>query len=720
MLVHRLPGLGTRPFARYLAALGLARVIGEQADPLALFGWSGGVFSLRTTVEDLPDFLLHDYRPTPILSPWNGGSGFGVKDKAPRVYLTRLADSDGERLADYRATITAARRVLQTPGAEAWAKDRLVQELRNWLPENALPWLDAAVVLTSSGAMFPPVIGTGGNDGHLDYSSNFHQRLADVLPELGADPDESRVRIRDLLDGTSDGRLVPAAIGQFDPLAAGGPGSSVHGAAESLVNPWLFVLMVEGVTWFASAPARRLGETRGYAAMPFTVASSADGPIPGAPKEEARGEVWAPIVEQVTVANFRQIMSEARASWQGGTAHTAPAMYGAVHTFGVDRGIAAFERYGLLRRNGLAYVATPLDRVEVREAPEVSLAQRPISQVTAYRRAAGESTAIAARRFDSALTEYLRGPTPTGLLELLGRQTRVEIAATRSFANAQELGPPRHLVGGRAVAAFLAPVLVGSPEARVAAGVASAQMDVDGKPVSLRRLLLGTDTAGTASRPVVLGLGHRPVVDILADLLVWLAQHPHDDPRAERGWLPFSRHRYRTHWPDVHAWASGLLDDRVVGEYLLAFLAIDWTSEGRPEAPRQQVSTVDPDLAVLQAFASAQVIGVGVPVDAASGRQGLGRDWPVRLRAGRVDEVCRHACEVLARNLVRVGSADDATARRYVRRVPPPARGGTQNTPTNSNAARDRGGRLLAALAAPATTGALVRIASADDRVSHR
>ena len=240
MTTHRCPGLASTGLMTYLAALGLAKVVGEQADPAVRFGWTGETFVLHTTVPDPVHFLVSGYRPTPVVSPWNGGSGFGAKDKSQRGFLERLHQSRGDRLALYRVTIEQALDVMgrREAAAGAWDKGRLVQELRNRLPDEALAWLDASVVLTLdlTKPVFPPLIGTGGNDGRLDYSSNFHQRLIDVLPDLGAAPRTSEGWARDLLTGQTTVKLQSAAVGQFDPLGAGGPGSSVFGSADSRVN----------------------------------------------------------------------------------------------------------------------------------------------------------------------------------------------------------------------------------------------------------------------------------------------------------------------------------------------------------------------------------------------------------------------------------------------------------------------------------------------------
>lgn len=60
-------------------------------------------------------------------------------------------------------------------------KEELLLLCRNTLPEPALQWLDAAYVLTDDGAKYPPLLGTGGNDGRLEFTNNFMQRITEVM-----------------------------------------------------------------------------------------------------------------------------------------------------------------------------------------------------------------------------------------------------------------------------------------------------------------------------------------------------------------------------------------------------------------------------------------------------------------------------------------------------------------------------------------------------------
>ncbi len=78
---HVLPGLRPEPLASYLTGLGLIRVVGEQADPDAAAAWAPDGLAVTTTVQDIAAWLAASYVPTPVLSPWNNGSGFGAKDK---------------------------------------------------------------------------------------------------------------------------------------------------------------------------------------------------------------------------------------------------------------------------------------------------------------------------------------------------------------------------------------------------------------------------------------------------------------------------------------------------------------------------------------------------------------------------------------------------------------------------------------------------------------
>jgi len=214
-----LSGCAPVPLAHYLKALGVFRVVAEQVDATASGAWRNDAFVLNCKLSEteLNDFFLQAYRPTPILAPWNAGSGFyfqeektkekdsltGKKVKTGRrtqaTAATRVVDSVAAsttaRFSEYRRAIQIARAVLKRRGweeaPEGGDKSNLISELRSLWPDATIPWLDCATILvTSDGteartaalkATFPPLMGSGANDGNTDFTSNFMQRLGDVM-----------------------------------------------------------------------------------------------------------------------------------------------------------------------------------------------------------------------------------------------------------------------------------------------------------------------------------------------------------------------------------------------------------------------------------------------------------------------------------------------------------------------------------------------------------
>jgi CRISPR-associated protein Csx17 len=76
--VHELTGLNPDALATYLAALGIFRLLAEQKDACVRGFWRDEHFVLVTELDwdAIEQFFLQDYRPTPILAPWNMESGF--------------------------------------------------------------------------------------------------------------------------------------------------------------------------------------------------------------------------------------------------------------------------------------------------------------------------------------------------------------------------------------------------------------------------------------------------------------------------------------------------------------------------------------------------------------------------------------------------------------------------------------------------------------------
>ncbi len=360
-----LTGCTATPFGNYLKALGVFRLVSKQADTSARGWWAGETFALESVLgqEDLETFFVERYAPTPILAPWNGGSGFYPKDNNDGIEA--IARSAQERFAPYRKAIEICREfneIKQGKGAdEEERRAAILRHCRNRLDDDAVEWLDAAVAISADGSRsFAPVLGTGGNEGRLDYTNNFMARIAALLILPGR-----KMPVRELLGSALFGHrttaLLPGAAGQFDPGRAGGANQGPGIAHDSTTNPWDLILTLEGATAWASGLYRRQGiGYRSVLCSPFTVRPSKVGYESAVAKDDARGEIWTPLwLRPVRYEELKTLLREGRASVNGRPAANALEFAEAACSLGVDRGIDRFVRYSLLKRRGDSYVALP-------------------------------------------------------------------------------------------------------------------------------------------------------------------------------------------------------------------------------------------------------------------------------------------------------------------------------------------------------------------------
>ncbi len=383
-----LAGCSPTPLASYLKALGVLRLIasptssvsGAAADSEVRGWWENECFYLRTSLdsEALTRFFLEDYAPSPIIAPWNGGSGFYPSDN--KEGIEPIAGSKvASRFLTIADAIKAAFQEIQKQGLEKRPegkdKARFVAGLRGCLADVALDWLDAALALSGDHLNFPQLLGTGGNDGRLDFTNNFMQRLASTLFNVDTGkPKENAARLlRTSLFAEGTWGFHKVAIGQFAPGAAGGPNASTGYEADSNVNPWDFVLALEGTIMFAGAATRRhQGSPELGASFPFTVRPTGAGwgGVSDSDEENARAEFWAPLWDQP--AGYRELeafLKEGRAVLNGKTARDGLDFARAAASLGTSRGVSAFARYGFVMRSGKAYLAAPLGTLSVGSHP---------------------------------------------------------------------------------------------------------------------------------------------------------------------------------------------------------------------------------------------------------------------------------------------------------------------------------------------------------------
>jgi CRISPR-associated protein Csx17 len=417
-----LEGCAPSVLASYLKALAVHRLVAEQLDREARSYWDGdGRFHLVSSAgwDELVTFFVHQYKPSPIVTPWNGGSGFHPGDQ--RAGIDAIRSSTDPRFEPYRRVIAATERLLTsmriTEKPEKELKQRLLERARSWLPEEVLPWLDAAYAVSETPG-FSAVLGTGGNDGRLEFANNFMQRLAEMFlaPAKGA---RQRVNNADRVDAALFGRARPqvnagAPFGQFSPARAGGAnmGEGLNGGTR--VNPWDYVFAIEGTLTFAGATVRRLDSAGDRAAaFPFHVATSAVGYGSSASSDEdnARSELWLPLWSQpASHEEVRNFFSEGRLQVGQHRAHDGLEAARAVASLGVDRGIDRFQRIGIFKRNGLAFLATSQGTLHVQAIPRVMLLEEPYEHARRVERVKEASPGVSAalRRLQSAMFEACR------------------------------------------------------------------------------------------------------------------------------------------------------------------------------------------------------------------------------------------------------------------------------------------------------------------------
>ena len=469
-----LAGCTEQPLSGYLRALGVFRLVSEQKDPSVRGCWRNGSFVLASssmTEQLLLRFFLKEYAPTPLVSPWNGGSGFYPGDRKDGI--DAIANSDDPRFALYRKVVRTVRSWPLAGGraGRADGKSAVLWRCRAQLPDACIPWIDAVCVMGSSGPLcWPPLLGTGGNDARLEFSNTFMLRLKELFLEpLGG---RAASWLRASLFGELAWGLPSFSIGQFDPGSAGGVGQGWGpGSHGGCVNPWDFVLMMEGTLLFAAAAVRRSEHSPQRASVPFTVASSAAGFASSPFQGESRGETWMPLWSRpASLRELRHLLREGRASIGSSPCKDGLDFARAAASLGVDRGIAGFVRYGFLPRRGQCFVALPCDRVDVAMRPEAGLLA-PVLRLLQNVRKKDRPASIdeAHRRLSGAAYACMKQP-----------DARHFIAVSRALAAMDRLrGLPRQSSSpcGPLSPQWIACCDDGSPEVRIAAAAASLRGD---------------------------------------------------------------------------------------------------------------------------------------------------------------------------------------------------------------------------------------------------
>lgn len=545
-----LEGCTPEPLMAYLKALGVLRLVSEQRDPDARGHWEAGVFKLNTALDRaaLVKFFRDDYKPTPLLAPWNGGSGFYVKldldeflesggnatfkDRDVVAAINAIESSNVERLKPYSEQIRETKRALGTlaervdfkhalaeplsrwPGATSSsakktvkkeatdilntmmlfrsgddtfsigkaAKDEFVSDLRGKvLTNDGLFWLDAALAMRTGqkkNRTESPTLGSGGNIGNSDFSARFAQLLPQVMPLQSGEsrPGTCEAWLNAALFGTPAPQLEKISVDQFDPGKAGGANGTQGMDAAPMLNPWDYLLMMEGALVLAGNTSRQLGAGRAAASFPFVVASSPAG-HGSIGNDKTRGEAWLPLWSAPALfGEVKLLLSEGRADVGRVRATSGLTFAQAVAGLGVDRGIRSFVRYEFQERLGQSYIATPVGRFDVPRAPidgiELVRALNPLLnsiQMGIDDKTPARFTTLL-RRTESAVFDFCKYGGPARLANILAALGNAEREFAVGSAKPEKRRVRRPLAG--LDAGWLTAADDGSPEFGIARAVA--------------------------------------------------------------------------------------------------------------------------------------------------------------------------------------------------------------------------------------------------------
>ncbi len=439
----RLDGCTPTPLASYLKALGVLRLVsnpannvnGEAADPTARGWWKGEHFHLHTRLDEdaLLRFFLESYAPSPIITPWNGGSGFyfregktgerdpetgkmiktGVRNASTEATrrVNDIFESKGLRLAQLCEAIKAARAVIsefgldEAPDPKTGQKAAFIERYRSLAQDEAADWVDAAVVVT--GAQFDPaaLLGSGGNDGNSDFSTAFQAAVLNVIdPKTGAQSADAAAALHYALFLFAFIGARSSAISQFAPSQIKGANSGNGFSGSERGDPWSTILMFEGAIAFAGAATRRGAANRSRGSFPFTVGQTASGSgaVGGDDESSSRAdEIWLPLWERPSLfSEVRTLLSEGRAHLGRAEARDGLTFARAVSSLGVSRGISEFTRLGFEARYGNMFITVPLGRFKTPKWPRNDLIRDLDAGgwLTGVRRTARETNAPARAR----------------------------------------------------------------------------------------------------------------------------------------------------------------------------------------------------------------------------------------------------------------------------------------------------------------------------------
>lgn len=255
----KLEGCKIHPLGSYLKGIGIFKLISEQLDTEASAVWENDsmVMDMNVDRDRLVDFFTREYQPSPILSPWNSGSGF--YDSKKNV-LKQIQKTDAWRFSLYRDVIAsiqgfpelreAKKNVALTASALNLGKEEyklaVIKKCEN-LDPIYLQWLNAVMYRDMDDNIhFNRLLESGGNDGQLDYSGTFMKYVVAMMIDRNLSKSSPSLLANSLFGEPTDD-MIPDIVGKWYPAVAGGYNMGAGIKRNHFpINPWDFIFTMEG------------------------------------------------------------------------------------------------------------------------------------------------------------------------------------------------------------------------------------------------------------------------------------------------------------------------------------------------------------------------------------------------------------------------------------------------------------------------------------------
>lgn len=357
----QLEGITTTPFYSYLTAVALVRLV-----PGLRGWWAGNTFCTDADWATLSHYLLHQYRPSPVLTPWNKSGGWLATSKSQgnAAHIEAYRHTPSPRFAALQDAVAAVDRAVAPyfdsgtfTAKQGWtnkdAKTAFVEQLRNEAPDPFLAWIDTVYSFLPNGPVAIQLTGKAGSEGSGEYSKTFGDALFEVIAPDGTPQEGADATLQAALLGESAPIRGKASPGLYDP-SAGGLGRDFQGGSHLAPRPnaWSVVLALEGAIAFASRASNRLdGADPGSPSVPFGVRGSNVGYSSAAESEWVELELWLPVWERpLGKAQLEALFRAGRSRLDDRPVRDGMQFARALPQFARRLQIRRLERYGILGR----------------------------------------------------------------------------------------------------------------------------------------------------------------------------------------------------------------------------------------------------------------------------------------------------------------------------------------------------------------------------------